>query len=646
MRPKMQNDLLTGQRLRFGIEMDQDESIPGVIARSVRQHVLGGTRPVLNAAGVDMRHLGYSQIATRAELERLAFVARCQAEALFANAGERVMDESVDSSLELNFGLHTIPRVHFELNRRRISPLTLRKRGFHRLDWMNLLLPYCPESREQLIHQCQTCQSKLGWHYARGIGICEFCETEVAPSSEPPLSEKLVDDYRLFAKLSSPDSRKVTSAFASLPRALQAARRDTLVRLATMTGGLVQDGHVVTTSRRAILQLPADVMAPVVASGTSFLRSWPHGFQSWVRERSESLMQDRAQLKTFRNRLRRLVQANLESEDLTSLVIESFPDLREHPVHAFSKGRHYLYMSTQKRLRLDTPHMDALRRWMGEGYRPSPTTDQFQKGQFDAEVIDAIAPVFGGAMPLNACSSRMKIPRYAVEQCCRPGLLAREIHPAFLAIKGWDAIQSASLDALNANLLGAQSRAPLPPAAVSLSVAVKRIGGRLKPWGSIFQALNDGDLEFWVAGEKPTSTSIRLHAADLARFDGVVDDVPVYGGKPFAKVSQADAAEILNLKPALLPEIGPRLGIDFIPNGRGLGAPLATVVQVAAAVAWDKEISWHLGVRHDEVEDILLSQGIRPLEIGWSRPRLVDRGILPGFLAEDQVQPSVNCGLA
>lgn len=627
----MRTDLLTGQRLRFDMEMDPEESIPGVIARGVREHVLIWTRPVLEAAGVDLRHLGYSQLATRKELERLAFVARCNAEALSANAGERIFEGSSDSSMELRFGPHTTPRIHFELTRRRISPLTLRKHGFHRLDWMNLLLSYCPESGEMLVHECQSCKSKLGWHYTWGIGICEFCETEVAPSIERHLPSNMLDDYRLFAKLSSPSPRKVASGFASLPPSLQTARRETLVRLATMIGGLAQEGHVVTTSRRAILNLPADVRASVIVTGTAFLRSWPQSFQAWVAERSEKLIGDRSQLSAFRSRLRRLVQAKLESDELTGLVIESFPDLREHPVHAFSKGRHYLYISTQKRLHLDTPHMEALRQWMGDSYRLSPTTEQFQKGQFDADVIDSLVPIFEGALPLNACSWRLKIPHYAIEQCCRPGLLTRQSHPAFLAVRGAQFIKSASLDTLTAQLLEAQSQTSRPSSAVSLAVAVKRIGGRLKPWGSILQALANGDIEFWVAGEKPTSKTIRLHASDLARFDQVADDPTSHGGSLPTNLSQADAAEILNLKPALLPVLGPKVGIHFAPLGRGLAAPLDTVVQAAEAIAWGKEISWHLGVRHDAVEGILLSQDIRPRAIGWSRPELVNRGILPPF---------------
>ncbi len=85
----MESNLLTGQRLRFEMQMDLRESIPGRIARGGNENVLLWTRPVLEAAGVNLRYLGFSQLAAPDELERLAFVARCGVGELLANVGAR-----------------------------------------------------------------------------------------------------------------------------------------------------------------------------------------------------------------------------------------------------------------------------------------------------------------------------------------------------------------------------------------------------------------------------------------------------------------------------------------------------------------------------------------------------------------------------
>lgn len=209
----MQHDLLSGRRLRFDLDMMDDESIPGAIARGVHSHVLVRTRPVLEAAGVELKHAGYSQLATPDELERLAYVVRCSPSRMSANAGERFVPREATRVSDVRFGRHLVPRAYLELNQRRISPLSLEERDHHRLAWMNLLLPYCPESLEQLTSACALCNAKLGWHYAKGIGFCEHCGREVARSAEPPLEDELADDYRLFARLSSPDPRGVTKAW-------------------------------------------------------------------------------------------------------------------------------------------------------------------------------------------------------------------------------------------------------------------------------------------------------------------------------------------------------------------------------------------------------------------------------------------------
>ncbi len=417
----------------------------------------------------------------------------------------------------------------------------------------------------------------------------------------------------------------VDYAFASLAPALRSSRRDTLIRLATMTGGLAQDGLVVTTSRRAVLDLSSEVRASVISTGAEFLRTWPHGFKSWIDERSEELRTNREQLMRFRARLQRLVKANLESGDLVDLVLDSMPELREHAVHAFAKRRHYLYVATRTSLRLDNAQMKALRQWIGEGYRPSPTTAQFQKGQFDADVIDALSPVFNSAVPFTACSWHLKIPHYAVEQCCRPGLLTRETHPAFLAVKKARSVQSGSLDALVKNLINKQSLCQKQKGTTSLSVAVKRIGGRLKPWASIIQALADGKIKFWIDQDETTSKSIHLHATEIAQFDRLVDDPDVTKITSTDTISQIDAADILNIKPALVS----KLGIVFIPVGRAFVAPVREILKVAESVAWETEVSWHLGVHHRKVEDVLTSLGIERLLTGWSRSQLIAAGILP-----------------
>lgn len=376
----MQTELLSGRCLRFDLGMMDDESIPGAFGRGVRQHVLVRTRLVLKAAGIDIRHAGYTQVASLDQLERLAYVIRCQRPLLCENAGERVLPEAGSKSVDLRFGGHIVPRIYLEFDRRRISPLSLLTSSHHRLNWMNLLLPYCPESLDRLVSSCVKCGSTLGWHYAKGIGTCEFCDREIMPSAETSLPGEQADDYRLFSKLSSPSGRSVAEALNAMPEGLQATAPRTLVRLALQVGGLVQEDFIVTSSRVVVLGLPKPTLAAVISSGTAFLRSWPSGLRKRALTRSDQLRDDPHALQALRARLCRLAIRGRETDDLIDLVIDAVPDVRRHAVHGLSGDRRfYLYNDVRRRLGLEAPEMKALRDWKGIKYR-RVTTSAHQKG--------------------------------------------------------------------------------------------------------------------------------------------------------------------------------------------------------------------------------------------------------------------------
>lgn len=624
----MQTELLSGRRLRFDLQMDDKESIPGAIAKGVRGHVLIKTRLVLNAAGVDIRHAGYAQLATLDQLERLAYVIRCPTAPLCANVGERVPPEAGSKSVDLRFGAHRVPRAYLELSRRRISPLSLIKEDYHRLNWMNLLLPYCPESLERLVSSCVNCRSDLGWHYAKGIGICEFCDREISPSTEASLPEGQAEDYRLFANLSSPSGRDVAAALAALPQNLQSTAPSTLVRLALQMGGILQGAPTDSSPTLAVLGLHKPTLATVISTGTALLSSWPIGLQKWVSDRSAELRDDPLALHALRSRLRRLARRGPGLNALSDLVVDALPHVRKHAVHSLSVDRYYLFNDVRSRLGLEAQEIKALREWEGIKFRPIPSSAH-QKGQFDADQIDEIASVFRTSIPFNSCTGRLKLPLYGVEQCCRPNLLEREDHPAFLAAKSRTSVRAASLIAFENGLMSARSRGRMPAEAVPLSVGAKRIGGRLKPWGSIFEGFLDQSLEFWLTGNAPTTRLIFVRPSDLAAFDQAIDEPSDFGVESSAVVSQADAAEVLNIKSGFLSAVSEDLGIEFRKTGPALATPREAVLRVAGEVAWNTEISWHLGLKFHRVEESLLARDVPRRSTGWCRRYLIKEGILP-----------------
>ncbi|WP_347092973.1 hypothetical protein [Sphingomonas parapaucimobilis] len=617
-----------GRRLRFGTELIEGESVPGVIARSVQEHVLLRTRPVLDAAGIGMRHTGYAQLATPEELDRLAFVLRCDPAPLKASAGRPILRADTTRITAVMFGNGLVPRGALELNRRRIAPGSLTGGDFHRVDWLNRLLPYCPESLERLISVCPSCGGRLGWHYTVGLGTCEHCRRDVPPSAEPSLPVDLGDRYRLFAALSSPSPRSVAGALARLPPALRGHATGDLVKLAIRMGGLTQAVPIVLTSLGDALDLEASTLARIATDGIRLLGTWPDGVRRWAAGRMDALSTDPEGLKVLRSRLRRLTQRDGDGDDLSVIVTDALPGLRRHAVHAFSADRrYYLYKEVQPRLALEPAGMDRLRRCGGVLYEQT-TVAAHRRGRFDADRIDELVPVFRNAMPFNACTGRLKLPLYAIQQCCRRGVLEAEDDPVFAAVRSSTYIRSASMDVLLGDLRAARSKTGEPGTTVSLSVASKWIGGRLKPWGSIMAALRGGELPFWLGEESPTVKTIRVLAADLMQFEEAFDDVDIMPDGPFGLVNQLDAGELLNVKPLRLPALARPLDLRFRRNGNALATPLAGVLSAASAIAWAPELSVRMGVRFRDVEALLAPLTIPRKLDGWCRESLRDRGML------------------
>jgi hypothetical protein len=632
----MSADSPLGRRLRFDLEMYYDESVPGAIARGVRDHVLIRTQPVLAAAGVRMKHIGYAQLATSAELERLAHVARCRPEAFVDRAGSRILSIEDGPSIDARFGDLILPRAYLELERRRIGPTSLRSRRHHRINWMNRLLPYCPESLERLVERCATCETSLGWRFALGIGHCEYCGTEIAPSEEPGLPEARREDFTLFAALSCPDGRSGAEARQSLPTVLADAGPGTLVRLALLAGGLVQDKPVKTTSRVAVVDLDAPILASVAAAGAALLRDWPVGFRTWVSDRSEKLRDSPEQFEELRIRLKRLVHARSEAPDLIKLVKLAVPNIEKHKSHGLVHGRrYYLYSDVQRVLGWDAELIRALRNWSGIRFVNVSSAPKNRMGQFDANQIDELATVFRGMVAMNSCTGRFKLPYYAIEQLCGAGLLEWEDHGAVLATTAWYGVRRASVDRLESALINAAESGRRPSDCLPLAVAMKGIGGRTKPWSAVIRSLESGQIQFWISGSKPTSRSLFVRPAGLAPLADVAADMPPLGFKAADTISQLDAAEVLNISAAVLERTRNELDIPFEQKGRALVAPIECVIAVARSLAWAGEISRHLKVGGAQVARIMRQLGIENVANGWCRDTLVLKGLLPPLPGSD-----------
>lgn len=618
------------RRVRFDTVVEDDESIPGVLAKAARAHVLPRLSEILKGAGLGTSRPGNVQLLPPKELERLAIALRCDAGALIANAGERLVSRSAGNAHQrARFGDLTLPRSNIELERRRIAPGTLKQSGHHRLAWLNKLLPYCPISLERLTDTCGICSARLEWKLSWGVAVCESCENVVPPSADPPLPPDMAHAYRLFAGLVSPLAGERGTARASLAPRLQAVSFPTLVRLACRLGMACRDEPITNVRQHAMGMLPAETLASVVVTGTRMLCDWPASFKEFAYRRADDLRNDRSAFLEWRILLRRLTVAGTEGAEQAALVLEAMPDLSGPIERSFSQGRpHYLINEAQRVIGVNH---ERLSRGIDAGVFDEVEIPGLTRRhvQLDRARVDAVAKLVRETPSIHSLPGRLKLPLYGVEQLIAPDMLVWADDPALLALREWPCVVEGSIRCLQGRLR-ASARATTPPRdAIALVAAARRIGGREKPWGHILRAIIDKDLPTWRTGSGTDCRSLLVRPSDLAMFDHVVAAVRTDGFPSEPLISKDDAGELLNTHAKYLPEICAEWDILFAEVGRADRTDLQAVLSIARSMAASAEIGFHLNVHSRSVGARMGSMGIVRRGLGWDRAMLVENGILP-----------------
>lgn len=623
-------DAAVMRRVRFDTAVEEDESVPGVLSKAARAHVLPRLSEILGGAGLPGNRAGSVQIMPPDELLRLAKALRCDADALMANAGERLVSRSAGNAHQrVRFGDLVLPRSNLDLEHRWIAPTTLTQTSHHRVAWLNRLLPYCPISLERLVNTCGLCSSRLEWKLSWGVAVCESCEGLVPPSAEDPLPPELADDYRLFADLVSPLAGRREAARASLSARLSGTSFPTLVRLACRLGMICRDEPITNVRQHAMGMLAAETLASVVVTGVRMLKDWPKSFKEFAYGRADKLRTDRGVFLKWRVILRRLTVARTEGGEQAALVLEAMPDLSGPIERSFSQGRpHYLINEAQRVIGINH---ERLSRGIDAGVFDQVEVPGLSRRhiQLDKERIDAVARLIRGTPSILSLPGRFELPLYAVEQLIGPDMLVWEKDPAILTLREWPCVQEASIKSVLARLGGKARETDVPKDAIPIVAAARRIGGREKPWGKILGAVIDGSLPAWRAGAVRGCRSILVRPDEMAAFDQIIPDARKDGFPCDPLITKDDAGELLNTHAKYLPDICGEFDIAFEEVGRADRTDKDVVLSAARLMASSAEIGFHLRIHSRAVGARMASMGIVQRGLGWDRAMLVEKGLLP-----------------
>lgn len=618
------------KRLRFEVELQPNESIPGVLARATRGHHLVRTLIPLRSAGLQLDRPGGVQLLPRGQLRDLAHVLRCDPDALASRAGVRSKTSAAAGPQQVAFGDLFMLRSHLELDRRRVSPISLRQGDYHRMAWLNALLPYCPESLEQLMDSCPRCRERLGWRTTFGIGWCEHCERELPPSRQGALPSELVEEYRLFASLASTDPQRRAAAVALLPIRLRQLAPAELIRLVLRVGANCRDEPLGGMMQKKIVHFAPELRASIIATGTGLLKNWPDGIRSWAVDQSQRYADDIDRYTSLRYRLKRIGNGDSVAVGQHDLMAETFPDLFKSFGHSFAGSERY-YLTAQVALMfgITVERLALLRQANCLKHTELPSRKERLRIRYDADQVDRVANALRGSGSIASCTGAFGLPTYAIEQMACMGVLEQERHSAVLLLHDRPRIRSDSLEQTLEHLRARYHDDP-PRGLMPLKLAANRIGGRLKPWGAIYVAMLCGELPIWHWKEAGNPLrAILVRPESLEMFDDVRFQPHDHPDFPFdALATSADVGEILNVAPKVVQQIITDGGLAWTIRDTAHCVDLVEVLAMAARLASASEVGRRNGESVHRMPYILRRLSI-PGEHGmWSRSVLKLSGLL------------------
>ena len=608
------------RQLRFDLDVEADESVPGIIARGIAGHHLFKSSIVLKELGL-RRDAGLMQLADPALLTQLAYVIRCAPEHLTTQAGRRLIEPG-DHRLQhfIDFNGLVLPRSHLELRSRRISPIALLNSTHHRQAWLMAVLPYCPETLERLVNTCPLCGFTLGWVNAAGIGRCENCLKIIPPNPLPSLTDNLAENYRLFADLLSLQPSKRASAVAIMPKRLRKLTPGELARLAMRCGLDCAKRESKRAWQTRVGSLPPDRIAQTVAHGISLLRSWPNGIAAWAEDQLAQASDQKACRRDLKRRISRIAWGDSKFSDQRSLLGEIFPNLEAASNCSTVDSAFYTGREANRHLPGFRDHAAKVRRLGIVPHQPASDTGNIVTYLYSASVIDAAASRAADATSITSIMAELKLPLYAIEQFLEADLLARHDDPLLSIIFQRPLAVASSYHCFVRRLKDCGSTQTRPTSALPIRHECHRIGGKAKPWSEIYAALISRQIAFWPDGGIGTN---RLLVA-RGSLDDFLASNPRVIGTASPDMPTRDAAELLNLIPGDVLKLRSANLLSYTKGPRAMMIPRMEVERMAAEYVSASELSRRARTTAEYVNNQLRALGFESFHGLWKRSEVLE----------------------
>ena len=605
-------------RVRFAIDVQQDESLQSILARSAREHCIFQMRPVLGAAGFRAVRPGRIHLLPPDDLRNLAEVLRQDPDVL-------VRRSATAYEKSYSFGDMTVPHGIIELERRRIGPRSLSVDPHHRFSWSNLLLPFCPATLEELVDTCSTCGQPLGWAVSLGIGTCEGCGELVHPSNSDDLDPELVAGYRVMANLMSFDREVRRSELSKHAPQLHGLDFGTVALTCLMLNKIFRDRRHWGRDLRPVLASAPQERAEFVAQAGRLLENWPENIMEAFTEAIDFAKSDHKTFSRLWNNLKALASdSKCKSNDSAQFIVRSIPDLdcrvrsrKSIKEKHYSMTEAFLALGVQYKKLLSLVDADLI------DFVELPAGKR-RNIAVNAAQIDRLAEDIRRSIRLRSLAQKLKLPVYAIEQVAAAGIVEPIADDAVKHLFGEIRVSQSTAQDLLDNLSKARSLDRLPSDARSLLATARVYGGGLKPWAAVIHALISNEIKFWIK-DRVNSYHIFVRPLDIL---WTMNRKHVGGDQVIpreTKMSRFDASDVLNIPVLTLDrsdvlralESDGRPGRDF--------ASVAMVKNLASRVISLPEIALRSDDNHNRILKDGRLAGIDRILFGWDRKQVEQR---------------------
>ena len=579
---------------------------------------------MLSAAGIDIYNPGTIISLGDEHLKALAHLLRQDEELLRSRIGAK-------DGKSLLFGDLVFPVGTLETRLRRIGPRSLRTEPHHRFAWLNRLLPCCPVSGEHLVDVCGECGQPLRWYRTWGIGVCESCRSQVAPSHLPPLSADDLRPYRVIADLMDRREEVRDDRLRRLPVSTHGHPTGTLALTAIQLASLLKGSHGLGGEIYHILRLDPEDRAQVVCDAGRLLSKWPHALREAFREKVDGLGTDHDQFFRLWRAFKRFATASLSGKQKARLVLEGLPDLASSIWHSFSSsGDIYSTQDAMRVLGIDNQRTKRLATVDSLVHMQKPSRHRGNR-QFRADAIDGLRRTKDASTTFASITEETGIPNYGVEQLAASGLLEFRAGDAMRIAYPRPFVSTCSYRDVVAACRSSARSSPLPKDARRLSDCCRLLGGGEKPWHLIVEALATGPLAHWNRSRNFDIRSILVRAEDLRQFLGKRFDPASHEFEYGTTYTKRETAEVLTIDSPQLDAHLEGLGLAFQQVGRAREIHRGAVLDVARQIISNAELGEHLGLAPKSVRYDKRMSSIARKAYGWSRDDVIAAGLIPDW---------------